>query len=1297
MTLCDFVQEEWQNHLLLHRSKQAFKSYNENVNVNVRSSSHRPQKRREKHHSAASSKKPNKTFGIIEEPSTDCASGRRKNQWYTSSFANSTDNLSVDQELDKLVGNNSKAKTLTSVHEGEDMTLCWIETTTIKEDKNVRPPKRLVIREYTISFENSATIPDRYLECKRFEGELSTNDHEIGKTALFEIIDENTQVSKVVNFTSVSHEGNITDWQYKTVKCGVGPVVTKNIVEYTSLDNPKKRVEIKVSPKINLLTVKSDEEPCTDSSEENTDKSTESCENGSCGMTTMFNEVPTKSQEIGSTEKTVSESEGSEEILKLSTGVTKKLSSEEEPIKTTVTPEISTKISEKSSNCDENPLDPECLKQTVVKSSLEELFTESSVELSTTEAAEKSETSTSKQIIIPNLKDQDISTKEEISKELSISEEDKSISDIFTTGIPDISIESSESATIQPTSAEYTTISKSFDYYDHIATTLKPTVTTSTLRREEVEKKRATSEEHNEELLSPESTRKELDVADNVLSSHEISTAPYTTTTIPSTEHSTKTVISASKEEEEEEEEEEESKEIVISESKETTEQSTEFIISASKEEGSEEIVTSESEETTEQSTEEFIISASKEKESEEIIISESKEIKENVTLSSIEERSKEVVTSESKETTGSTISTFEEEESEEVTSESGETIEQSTEIIISESKEKKTEEVATSESKETTESVTSTSEEEESEEITTSESEETIEQSTEIVISASKEKENEEVISYESKETIEQSVESVTSTSEEEGSENVVISKETAKSITSMSEESDEIITSESEDTIEQSTETVEISASKEKESKEVVTSESEETTEKVIGKDKLTAVSLTSSEGESCENSEDCVSSSEACLESEDCGSTTKKSCESETCSEEKEEIITDESKSDSSSIISESSEEISGIEHTTVASIADTTIIKKEDNISKNENIPTTVETRRSTLPYQKHKLNLKIKILLEHIDEKEKHNLVEVEKHLSLYEDIEHHDHTDLVEQLKSLNDSVNLEALNALLNCTTLNNLTNDPHISKILNNSYEETFEESNPSSEATSRRRRSLEEIKDAIKDLVSTSRDNDSTKKEQLSTTTNSNADKTTIAVYLANDANFTTSTNIFEEESNDTINPAKNDTNFATTYNSEEETTDTLNSTQETYLSTTTNSFEKETTDSVNIENVTFNTENKSAVLPEETSKDKTKLSIVRRALLKLREDISTGFQHIISQLQSNLTLVNDENKTDKTDLLDIISDPKDDRITSRKRREIAEKQLGHWSNERIGEAPIGSKLRSFTEFTLYKSLF
>lgn len=185
---------------------------------------------------------------------------RRQNETYTRSIP--LNMSSVDPGEDFKIAGEAEAKKVSSVNVGEDIALCWIETITIKEDPAFDPPKRLVIREFTISFENSATIPDNYLECDRVEGEIEPGDEEtVGKSSLNEVIDENTKRSREVNFTSVSHVGPLVVRQHRKIKCSVGAVVSKDIYVWPDgTDNPKKRVEIKVGPSIRDLGVRTPED-----------------------------------------------------------------------------------------------------------------------------------------------------------------------------------------------------------------------------------------------------------------------------------------------------------------------------------------------------------------------------------------------------------------------------------------------------------------------------------------------------------------------------------------------------------------------------------------------------------------------------------------------------------------------------------------------------------------------------------------------------------------------------------------------------------------------------------------------------------------------------------------------------------------------------------------------------------------------------------------------------------------------------------------------------------------------------
>jgi len=1070
-----------------------------------------------------------------EEASTNCASGNKKNQRYSSSFfANTTKRtLTVEKDFHDVVGNNSKVKKSSSVHEGEDITLCWIETTTIKEDKTIRPPKRLVIREYTISFENSATIPERYLECKRYEGELTANDPDIGKTTLFEIIDEDTMVSRIVNFTSVSNVGNIITWEHKKVKCGVGPVVSKNIIELNDgSKNPKKRVEIKVSPKMHQLTATTtEEEPCTESTEKTEESSTftesitkyttglscEDTESGACEATIISPSILPKKDNKSSTEETIklqSKSESESEEDRLFT-VTKSLTLPDEVVsrRSTTFPKMPIIIQDyqEKLDCEENSSDPACLTQKYGTFSAEESFPEllatteiSMIEAVVTEAASIAETSSisdkkiTKEEIYPSIEER----LEESTQSLFTSREEKEISLTEETTpfvlATEISMESLEA----PQSTDQASVDSQLE-----------------IEKSALEEVEEGSGESSIELISEE--LKEVPSSSAKVTSGEVDIEPDVTTAIPPVGF-------------------------------------TEFTKEPAK----------------------------------------PGQILDKLSESSISTES----------VTGATIIEF-------------------------------------------------------------------------------------------------------SSVSEE------VLSEESKESITSAIKEKKK-----------------ELKTSKEGEFISTITSPM---------KARSTTLSPTTS-GEveySCENSEECayIASSEGC-ESGNCGETTTK-CDSEICSEEEVRSVEDQSKFDmtSPSILTKisSSEELAMIEHTTVTNIATTMLISQEsENNSMAVNI-FPMDTRRST---PRHKLTLKVKVLLQHINEnKEKHNLVEVEKQLSLDENPEHHTNPDLLEQLKSLNDSVNMETLNALLNCTSLGNLTRDPNFVSKKSNALDSNdaeleftnsedsgseqytsesidaiktdyseYQEHDVSSRRRRRRRRSLD---DEMEDLNRFARQN---LYDPSDSVTNSfNISQSQYTELITDNLQLSTITNEPEKETTETEserNVTKKEdqsTMLSTTVNISDDIN--LSNTSEFHdanltkenITTTTYKPEEETSSAVYIEsenNIT-NERNESAVpsiMITENISNKTKMEVVRETLPGIQEDVVVGLQHMMSQLaQNNLTSINNIKEAVKTNLLDILADPKDIRIHSRRRRAATE-EVGHWSNERIKEAPMGGNLRSLTEFTLYKVL-
>lgn len=265
----------------------------------------------------------------LNDSQEECTNGpQEENQHYTQSFRQD-DNSSVELEEDFDISDDPIKKKTSTVHDSENITLCWIETTTVKEDNKSSPPKRQVFREFSISFENSAPIPDEYLDCPRMEGEvLPGKPDALKRTSFNEIIDQDVKLSKVVDLTSKSREGNLFVTEYKSIRCSTGMAVTKDVSEWFSDSNhPKKRVEIKVGPqkrnlkpddgKVKDLSKKNDivSKPTVESTTKNPDGS-----DSSEVLGTGIEEKPSKtSVEVGQDSSNVPSTEIDEKSEKQST------------------------------------------------------------------------------------------------------------------------------------------------------------------------------------------------------------------------------------------------------------------------------------------------------------------------------------------------------------------------------------------------------------------------------------------------------------------------------------------------------------------------------------------------------------------------------------------------------------------------------------------------------------------------------------------------------------------------------------------------------------------------------------------------------------------------------------------------------------------------------------------------------------------------------------------------------------------------------------------------------------------
>lgn len=188
-------------------------------------------------------------------------SGRRSDEVPSQNSLRDGPPINVESAFE--VGGEAEAKKTSNVYTGEGITVCWIELTTIREDTASSPPKKLVIREFAISFENSDTIPEKDMDCSRIRGEISPGEEKtVCESSLNEMVVDDTKRSRVVEFAKDSQDGSISIRQYKKVKCATGSVVSKTIYEWPDgTDDPKKRVEIKVAPSVQKVRSEKDGEP----------------------------------------------------------------------------------------------------------------------------------------------------------------------------------------------------------------------------------------------------------------------------------------------------------------------------------------------------------------------------------------------------------------------------------------------------------------------------------------------------------------------------------------------------------------------------------------------------------------------------------------------------------------------------------------------------------------------------------------------------------------------------------------------------------------------------------------------------------------------------------------------------------------------------------------------------------------------------------------------------------------------------------------------------------------------------
>jgi len=1239
----------------------------------------------------------------------NCTHNKKTNAKYSISFIENPTkrSLGLEKEFDNTI--NSKTKQTKSIHEGEDITICWIETMTIKEDKTVQPPRRLVIREYTISFENSATIPERYIECKRLEGELIANDPEIGKTALFEVIDEDSKVSRNVNFTSIAHMGDVMIWQYKTVKCGVGPVVSKNVMEWKDdADNTRKRIEIKVSPKLRRLTAKNKEEFYMESSEEKettTDiddmNTTEACkvtESDIYETTTYKSEVSTEYLEISTTDKVVTElskstNESKEDVSNVSSpeeGMVSELSITTERSKSSIEEEILTTKEPELSSGENMSTTSSIVIETPKISSEEEVSTEPSSVMESSEVS--SEVSTESSIVTEESLSEEISTEPSITESPELSSEEEVSTESSITEKP-------ESLSEEEISTESSIVSEKPSSEEEALTESSITEEPELSSEEEVLTESSITEK-------PESSSEEEALTESIFTEkpfEEVSTEPSIVTEKPSSEEvPTETSI------------------MEKSESSVTTEEG--HLDCENSSACAVQHVTSLSTEVPITLTDTSLVDIITSTATNQMKVAElsTQEIPSFSTeasidsLKSVEENTSEVIpnlVTKATDLPTSTISEYSSISMKSLESTSLQPMIETTTIIEDLSHERN---ITTTVLDITTPSVMKSTEKEidSTSKVVTPIWKKSMEDTTTIV-STSKQPEDKTYLPLDRFTTVPSKISKQDVTTEkspfvesvEEPGETDKILDKLSKpfsieniteiaSIRSTTIESFESIEHTPSESLSIDTSTTEFLQTSEEvpsvESEESSTEEIRKTTTPQISMEEFVPIISTSAisniitttlpttENEfdyMCSNSDDCASAStsELCDDSEDCSSS-KESCESGTCEEQSIE-----DKSDMTSTIKvqtpidlQSSEiELSS---TTVATLISEEV--SDNNSMAINNVPTTVETRRSTplstTSIPKHKLILKIKVLLEHVNEKEeKEKLVEVEKQLSLDENPEHHRDPNFLKQLKSSNESISMEAVNALLNCTSLGNLTNVGLFKERPRHDMNSDIDISSRSEESQ------YAYSADPISEQSSTSSEQVTYEDQYPDFDEEYETRKRKRRGFAGNREDIFLNAfkkNSFASLSSDFINLLG-----------------TLNANSMRENTGRTNIFKKR------ISNNPHSNERNEIKSIKKANNERRKMEIVRRALPEVAKDLSVGLRDVMSQLtrHDSISANNPKKKVDKMNLLDIIADPKDNRFHSRRKRAATE-EIGRWSNERIRKMPTGGNLRSFTEFVLYDIL-
>uniref|UniRef100_A0A6P7FUP2 Uncharacterized protein LOC114331317 n=1 Tax=Diabrotica virgifera virgifera TaxID=50390 RepID=A0A6P7FUP2_DIAVI len=121
---------------------------------------------------------------------------------------------------------------LLSLHNANpDLTsICWAESLIITENKHTK--NQTISKAYSILLDTPGNLQD-----------LPANSE---NSSCYEVLEQNTDQKKVLNFTTVKESGDYIIKEHKTLFCGAGPILSHHFIVWPKLK--RKQIEISINP-----------------------------------------------------------------------------------------------------------------------------------------------------------------------------------------------------------------------------------------------------------------------------------------------------------------------------------------------------------------------------------------------------------------------------------------------------------------------------------------------------------------------------------------------------------------------------------------------------------------------------------------------------------------------------------------------------------------------------------------------------------------------------------------------------------------------------------------------------------------------------------------------------------------------------------------------------------------------------------------------------------------------------------------------------------------------------------------